>query len=179
MRLLQTLLAASLLLLSASCGGSDPDALISEGSASLSKDPKAALACFDEALGQIDSSHARFVEAKLGQLKAQSYTDPKAAKAGFLAFAGESKLETVHYQHQVDALYNAAKQQAETGAKEDVEAAGETIGLAIAVLVAGKETFPGVEKFDLLIDLVGKKGEEFGTSDDAMKLLEGLGYVGD
>ena len=59
-----------------------------------------------------------------------------------------------------------------------------TPGLSYADSVAGQGPAVTGDEFVVVhytgwLWVEGKKGEEFGTSDDAMKLLEGLGYVGD
>lgn len=179
MRPIHTLLISSLLLVVASCGGSTPAELVDAGADNLTKDPKASLAAYEEALAAIDATHPRFLEATLGKYKAQSYFDPAAAKSGFLAFAEKQKLQASDYRLQVDELYTAAVRQASSGDEEDMEGGRKTIELAIAVLAAGGKAFPEDPKlWETITKKVGDKAKTLGADEGAMKLLEGLGYIG-
>jgi len=179
MRSIQTLLASSLLLLATACGGSSPDQLIDQGADALSNDPKAALAEYDAALSKIDETNPRYVEAMLGKYQGQCYHDATAAKDGFLAFAKKHQLQANDYRLQVDTLASAAEYQARTGLKEDEDAGKRTIEVAVALLAEGQKSFPDYDKWEQLGKNVRKKAASLGAGPGAMKMLEGLGYVGD
>lgn len=179
MRSIPFLLASSLLLLAAACGGSSPDELIDQGADALSSDPKAALADYDAALAKIDETHPRYLEAMLGRYQAQCYHDASAAKDGFLSFAKSHQLQANDYRLQVDTLASAAEYQARTGLDEDEAAGKQTIEIAVALLAEGQKSFPDYDKWEQLGKNVRKKAASLGAGEGAMKMLEGLGYVGD
>lgn len=176
---LRSSLSISLLLLAASCGGSsDPSASVDAGYDALSaNDPSTALSSFDAALAGLAESDPAYVDAKLGQLRAQSYTDPAKAKAGFLALAGSSELKAGNYRTQVTDLVAAATEKAKTGNAADTEAAKQMISSAVEILTAGSKAFPADTKWAPLIKSVGDKAKSLGAA-DALAGLSGLGYVG-
>lgn len=178
MRLRPSLLA-SLLVLAASCGSSsDPGASVEAGYNALnSGDPGAALSDFDAALAEIPASDPRFLEAKLGQLRAQCYVDPAKAKADFLGLASSSGLQAKDYRMVVTDLVTSATNKAKTGNAADTDSAKATITSAVEILQAGKDAYPQDDKWEVLIKKVGDKASSLGAA-DALAGLSGLGYVG-
>ena len=177
MRLHPSLLAPLLLFAAASCGGSDPGTSIDAGYSALnSATPASALPDFDAALSGMDATHPRYLEAKLGQLRAQCYANPAAAKTGFLTFTKDTPVKAGDYRMLVTDLVTSATSQA-SGSEEDQKEAPQTIAYAVDILKAGKEAHPTDEKWDPLMDIVGKKAEMLGA-EDALASLRGLGYVG-
>lgn len=166
------LLFAALSALSlASCGGgSTPADLINEGHRALSSgDASEALAKYDGALAELQPSDPRYVEAKIGALRAQAYGDPKdaekrpkadAAVVGFLALAKADPVPASEYRMFVTDLANAGAYQA-----------------AIDVLEAGNSKYPDDPKWKALQAKLVKAADAAGDS-GAMDRMKGLGYVG-
>lgn len=154
------------LALLSSCGGSsDPRTLTSEGQAALgSGDVKEALGKFQAALEIIgdDKFHAEYLEAKMGAIEANATLDPEKARKEFLELA-RSLPENVD-----DRDYNRVATRMAEG----------SLPQAIKLLEAGMEAHPESPHLAKLRDTLGQRAEQ---SDDpeALKALEGLGYVGD
>jgi hypothetical protein len=176
---LRSSLLASLLVLAASCGGSsDPGTSVEAGYNALnSGDHSAALSDFDAALAEIPATDPRYLEAKLGQLRAQCYVDPAKAKADFLSLAGSSSLQAKDYRMIVTDLVTSATNKAKSGNAADTDVAKATITSAVGILQAGADAFPQDDKWAVLIKKVGDKASSLGAS-DALAGLSGLGYVG-
>ena len=156
------LLALTLALAPACGGGKDARALVSEANTALnSGDYAAALSSFDAALGAIEPADAALRrDAELGRCEALAYVDANKAKSEFLALADR---ETLNY-----SAYNTVAVALTSEQKFDE---------AIAVLTKGKEKLPDEPKFEKLVQKVGDAAKNAGAG-DAMKALEGLGYVG-
>jgi hypothetical protein len=175
MRSLRPLLASSLLLFTWACGGSDPSEEIDSGYSSLSSGAHSeALASFQSALANMTATDGKFLEAKVGELSALCYIDAQKAREGLVSLGMEAGVQPAHFRTLVDELVAAATKLASTSADD----AGHTINEAVAILTHGKETFPGYEKWDALINKVGDKAKALGNA-DALATLKGLGYVGD
>ncbi len=182
MRLHPSLLAsliATLLLGATSCGPSaDAGSSVDAGYDALSSgDHSSALADFDSALAGMQASDARYLEAKVGQLRAQCYVDPTKAKADLLALGSSSGLKARDYRMIVTDLVTAATARAKGGNDADTEAAKKTITSAVEILQAGAKAFPDDPKWAVLITKVGDKAASLGAS-AALEGLSGLGYVG-
>lgn len=126
-----------------------------------SADYTGALSEFDSALAELESSAPRFVEAKIGYYRAQAHADAEAAKQGFLSFANECAIRSEDYRTLV----------------VDLTMAG-AFAEATEVLKAGQDAHPEYEKWQELIDKVGDKAKGAGD-EKTLKILEGMGYVGD
>jgi hypothetical protein len=172
------LLAAALLLLTTSaCGDStaNPGASIDEGYSSLNSGSYAqAVSSFQSALAGLAEGDKKYLEAKLGELRAQCYIDASKARAGLLALSKTAGVEAGHYSMVVTDLVSAATKQAADNAKA---AASATIGEAVAILEAGQQKFPDYDKWKGLLNKVGDKATTLGSA-DSLEALRGLGYVG-
>ncbi|HIG12249.1 MAG: hypothetical protein ABGY71_13890 [bacterium] len=174
MRLPLNLLLGLLLALPACGPSSDPDAAVDAGYTALNKgQAAAALAEFDTALKALQPTDQRYLEAKLGQLRARCFLDPMGAQADFLALGSSTSLQPGDYRMLVSDLVTAASAQT----KADSDAAKATIGSAVAILQAGAAAFPEDEKWPTMIKIVGDKAASLGA-EDALAGLSGLGYVG-
>ena len=157
------LFALSALVLSASCGGgSDPAALIGEGTAAMaSSDYETAASKFESAIAGLDAGSTDHLKASLGRCRALAHTDAAKAKTEFLQLVEGGKVIYTHYNQMTVAFAGA-------GAWNE----------AIEVLTVGKEKLPEEKKMEQLVAKVGDQAKNSGASSEAMKALEGLGYVG-
>ena len=165
MKISPKLLAVCALSFAVACGGStDPKTLASEGSTALnSRDYQAALEKFDGALATLDpaTDAGTHLKASLGKCRALAHIDAGKAKTEFLALVDGGKVEYTHY------------------SQIAVDFAGASAwNEAIEVLSVGKEKLPGEEKMEKLVTKIGDLAKKDGASSEAMKALEGLGYVG-
>jgi hypothetical protein len=177
MRSTCALLASLLLIAASSCGGSaaTPNEAVDAGYSSFNAgDYSSGLASFDAALGMLTPDDPKFVEAKLGQLQCLAHTDAKKAKTELLAQPKDGAFGAKDYNVLVTEMIASATAQAQAG---DTDAAGATIGEAVALLTDGKPKFPDYTKWDALIKKTGDKVKTLGN-EDAMAALKGLGYVG-
>ena len=164
MRLTTALLA--LLPLATACGSSsDPAELTSTASRAISTgDFATAKADFDAALEAIgeDAQHPDYLRAKMGAIEARTKDEAKAAVSMFLAL--HKKLP--------DKVTAA-----------DFNLIGGRLGSAgnfdeaIELASAGKAAFPDSSHLDTLVQQLGDAAQASGSS-EALKMLEGLGYVG-
>lgn len=150
------------LALTACGGGGDARSLVSEANTALnSGDHQAALASFDKAIATVTPEEASLKrDAELGRCEALAYVDADKSKSEFLALADRESLNYSAYNTIAVALTSEQK-----------------FDQAIAVLTKGKEKMPNEPKFEKLVQKVGDAAKNAGAS-DAMKALEGLGYVG-
>lgn len=160
--------------LAVSCGGSsDPKQLTSDGSTALGSDDYAgALAAYEKALEVIgdDVSHPQYFTAALGCVEARTLGDPKGSVEGLKALA--TKLPD-----QVTAR--------EYGQIAGVLGKNEHLTEAVAVVGLGLEAYPGAESLTKQRTLLGARlekllaaGDASGEESEALKALQGLGYVG-
>ncbi|MBM3976327.1 MAG: hypothetical protein FJ299_04975 [Planctomycetes bacterium] len=163
-------LGASLLLaclLTASCGSSDPLALVTEGNSKLGAgDYKSALSNFEDAQKALDGKRADplYQSAKLGAIEARSHVDAKAAKTEFLDYAKAPGV-TLKENDYVDIASKLA------GADAVLE--------ALEVIQAGKAAVAGSAKLAKLEETVLLRAKERAMGDSKFKSgLEGLGYLG-
>lgn len=163
---LSTLLCVALPLLTAGCGGSDPAELTSSATRALGVgDFAGARAGFDEALQAIgeNPAHPDYLRAKMGAIEARTKDAPDEAVAMFLALAKKLPEQV-----------GAADYSRVGGRLGD----GGNFDQAIQLASAGKEAFPDSAPLDKLIQDLGDKAKESGSS-EALEALKGLGYVGD
>jgi hypothetical protein len=164
-----SLLAAPLLLLALSaCGGGDPAELAEQGYRALgSGDAPTALAKFEAALKGMDPADERYLETRLGALRARAYGDDRtkeekprasAAVVDFLALGGRLRAED--YRVFVT----------------DLASAGAFMP-AVDVLKAGQTAYPEDPKWESLIQRVGDAAKVAGAG-AALSSLKGLGYIG-
>lgn len=109
-----SLLALTLALGAASCGGgsSDPAELTASGKTALgSSDWAGAQADFEAALAAIgdDSSHPSFVSASIGAVEAKLHSDPEGAKDDFLALAERTTLKDKDFSYVGSKFANASQ----------------------------------------------------------------------
>jgi len=174
MRPFKSLLATTLLLLIASCGGSTPADSVNAGFTSLNEGSHSeALGSFNAALAGMETSDPKFTEAKVGQIRAQSYIDPAKAKADLLGLDKASGVTAKDYNQIVTDFVASAT----AGASKDEKAAQNTIGYAVEILTSGKQSFPEYTKWDGLIKRAGDTAKSLGAA-GALDSLKGLGYVG-
>lgn len=175
---LTSVLCTSLLLLAASCGGSDvsANAALDSGYSALSAgDHAAALGHFEGALAGLQPADADFLGAKIGQMQSMAYIDPAKAKALLLAVPKDAGVTAKDYSSLVTDLGNAAQNMA---MNEDKDGANDTMSIAISILIEGQTAFPEYDKWDALINKTGDRATKLGSA-DALSALEGLGYAGD
>ncbi len=161
-----SILLALLSLTALSCGGSsDPAALSSEASRALGRgDFAAARADFDRALDAIgaDHAHPEYLRAKMGAVESRTKEAPDEAVSQFLALAKElpAQVGPADYQRIGSRLGSAGH-----------------FDQAIALVKAGKDAHPDAAALDKLVQSLGDQAAQTGSS-EALKALEGLGYVG-
>lgn len=185
MSLPRTLPALFLVLAAGACSPADP---VDAGySALVTGRPAEALGHFDQALQGLDESDPRYVETKLGQLRALCHSNPSRASEEFIAFAREHQCPGRDYTMQVGDLQKAAVSQAagistegELSEEDQAEllVAQQTIGYAVNVLVAGGSAHPAEDNWTALIDQLGEKASRLGAK-NALAKLEALGYLGE
>ena len=156
------LLAASLLLLAASCGGSaDAKTLTDEGYTALNQgDHDTAFEQLGSARAKLDPSDPARLKADLGYFRAAAHVDPDEAVDGFLDLAEKQELQVNDYRQVGQELIEAREWSAAT-----------------TLLGAGIKKFPGDPGIDAMLAKAQKGATADGAS-DALKALEGLGYVG-
>jgi hypothetical protein len=157
------ILALALILFAAGCGDADPKSLISDGHASLGAgDANAALEHFQEALGKLGRNDADYLEAKLGEIEALIVLDAKQAKDEFLVLA-KALPDQVGQAKYLDIGGKLAN--------------GKRFSEAIDLTHAGIERFgQDATKLRDRIDYI-KKASIAANDDDALKKLDGLGYL--
>ena len=150
-----------------SCGGDggasgDPTALTDGGYASLNTgDYTGALGSFEQALAAIEPGQPGFERAAMGEVEALIYVDAPRAQEKFLQLA-TSFPDTI-----------GARQYKTVGGKMTSE---KKFVEAIAVLDAGLKAYGEDPEFPALIAKVQEQASKAGDG-DAMKALEGLGYL--
>lgn len=154
-----------LALVAGACGGggsSDPKALTDEGYAALgTSDYDGALESFQKALAEMDSAHAQFKRAKMGEIEALIHVDAERAKDEFIAMAGSMSGSVTAKDYQAI----ASKM---TSEKKYVP--------AIAVLDAGIKAHAENPKLLAIMEKVKSEAEKAGDS-GALDALRGLGYL--
>ncbi|MFO1010913.1 MAG: hypothetical protein U1F29_12685 [Planctomycetota bacterium] len=153
---------AALLFVLAACSNHDPAALTTEGTSKLGAgDAKAALECFDEALGRMQPSNGDFMRASMGRFQALARLDGTRAKNEFLAFhsAHSDRVKESEFKLVVDELVKRGQ-----------------LGPAADVVDAGRKAFP---ESPLMTQLLKTVGDASKKDPEAMKKLKGMGYVGD
>ncbi len=175
---LTSLLCTSLLLLVASCGGSDggATAALNSGYTSLNAgNHQDALGHFETALAILKFADDDFLGAKLGQLQALANLDADKTKTTLMAVPKEAGIEAKDYRSIVTELSKSANALATDG---EMDKATKSITVAIAILTEGKGTYPEYEGWDKLIQQTGAQAETLGDP-AALEALKGLGYTGD
>lgn len=158
------LLALPLLVSCGDSGGAsgDPTALTDGGYSSLnSGDYTGALGSFEQALAAIEPGAQGFTRAAMGEVEALIYVDATRAQEKFLQLA-------TSFPDSIDARQYKTVGGKMTSEKKYVE--------AIAVLDAGLKAYGEDPDFPILIATVKEQASKAGDS-DAMKALEGLGYL--
>lgn len=146
----------------AACTNHDPKALTDDGAKKLGAgDNKAALECFDDALGRMKPEGGDFLRASMYRFQALARLEPLRAKNEFLAFqsAHASTVKETEFKIVVDELLKRG-----------------SIAPATDLVEAGQKAFP---KSPVMEQLVKALGDAAKKDPEAMKRLKGMGYVGD
>jgi hypothetical protein len=153
-------------LLTASCGSSDPLALVTEGNSKLgSGDYKSALSDFEQAQKALDDKRADplYQSAKLGAIEARIRLDAKAAKSEFLDYAKTPGV-TLRENDYVDIASKLA--------------GSDAVLEALELIKAGKAAVAGSAKLAKLEETVLLRAKERAKGDSAFQSgLKGLGYL--
>jgi hypothetical protein len=175
---LTSVLCTTLLLLAASCGGSDvsANAALDSGYGALNGgDHTAALGHFEGALSGLPTTDANYLPAKIGQMQAMAYIDPAKAKATLLAIPSDAGVTAKDYSSLVTDLGSAAEAMA---MDKDTDGANNAMAIAISILTEGQSAFPEYANWEALITKTGDRAKKLGSA-DALSALKGLGYAGD
>jgi tetratricopeptide (TPR) repeat protein len=148
------------------CSSSDPRALTDEGSKALNSGKyEEAAESYTKALAEIgsDTANVDWKRAQLGLIQARARLDGARAQTEFLelARANPGKVTDADFNLIASKLGDAGK-----------------LSEAIAVLEAGKTTFPNSQHLDALGKDLRARAKASGDS-GALDKLKGLGYVGD
>lgn len=159
---MRPLLAFPILMLVA-CGGSDSQALTSEGYAALGKgDARLALTRFDSALADMTTDSPDYLRASIGRCRALARTDGPAATQSFLQLA-----QRVPAQISEDDYSLICSEQLRGEFRMD----------AMDVMKAGEARFPDSAKMKATVAAVIAATERAALPEELQKLAT-LGYAG-
>ncbi|MFT7670036.1 MAG: hypothetical protein ACI8X5_002743 [Planctomycetota bacterium] len=139
-------------------------------------------------LSELNERDELYAQARTGALRAQCHIDPRRATDELVQAVnlgdlqpGDCRMivtELIAVVARLERVLSLREPVVGENAPPELAQAQETIACAIEVLKAGKTVFPEYNKWDALVQNVGSQAETLGASEDRMKTLGGLGYLG-